>query len=1083
MVFQCSWDGTGRVYISGNHSAITGVHADDGYTVTIQPSGAIFDAPDHTATRHPAVELTSGMSPGVNTFTLVVQNWNGLSMSYGKLPDSGWQTPYIIRVTDPQPPGALHADFAAEPQSGRSPLEVQFTDISTTDDGEITGRSWFFGDETYSQPWTLLNASAGWTGRSGPASVVMPDGRIVIMGGASSGDDNNDVWQSLDSGSTWTLVNASAGWSKRTYAASAALPDGSIVLTGGYPGLSDTWRSSDSGETWTRVNASSGWSGRLDHTMVVLPDSSILLMGGHNYGNAFNDVWRSTDRGTTWLPVTTSAGWSPRAGHCSVVLPDSSIVVVGRTGETSFNDVWRSVDDGITWTLMNASAIPGARYGPSCSASPDGHIILTGGMDTNYHYNNDVWISGDAGATWRIVNGGPGWSGREGHETLAMPDGSIILMAGMPDGDNLNDVWRLDPAGSSEQDPSHTYTGPGVYTVALQAYNAGGYNSTVRRDYITVTGGPVPLADFTGDPREGKVPLTVAFTDKSINSPTGRVWFFGDETYTQHWTLINASAGWPGRASHGSVVMPDGSIVIMGGVDREDTWRSTDNGATWMLMNASSGWSGRYLSGNVVMTGGNIVLIGGNSKGHSMNDVWKSSDNGATWTQQTAGAEWSKRNDPSSVAMPDGSIILTGGGGNNPSSSPVNDVWRSTDYGATWTLVNGSAGWAGREGHASVVMPDSSIILMGGNGGSANLNDVWRSKDYGQTWTIVNSSAGWSPRTGHSCVVMPDGSIVLMGSGSGTRDIWRSADYGATWTRLPDVDWTARYAFGSVVMPDGSIVLTGGWEPDMSLDTDVWRFQPAGSVADNPSHTYTRPGTYPVTLQVYNDNGWNMTRRDEYVHATGRPADSVGVFRPLTNRFLLKDGSWTNTINWGRSTDIPVAGDWNGDGLTDVGVFRPSAHTFYLKNGSMTSSVNWGSATDIPITGDWNGDGLTDVGVFRPSMHTFYLKNSSLTTSVNWGSATDIPIAGDWNGDGLTDVGVFRPLTHTFYLKNGSVTTRTNWGIATDVPITGDWNGDGLTDVGVFRPPMHTFYLKNGSMTTSVNWGSATDIPVTGKWS
>jgi hypothetical protein len=97
MIFQCYWDGTGQVYISGNHSAVTGVYADDGFTVTVQPSGATFDAPVHMGTQHPVVELTSGMTPGLNTFTLVVQNWMGLSMSYGKLPGTGWQTPYIVQ--------------------------------------------------------------------------------------------------------------------------------------------------------------------------------------------------------------------------------------------------------------------------------------------------------------------------------------------------------------------------------------------------------------------------------------------------------------------------------------------------------------------------------------------------------------------------------------------------------------------------------------------------------------------------------------------------------------------------------------------------------------------------------------------------------------------------------------------------------------------------------------------------------------------------------------------------------------------------------------------------------------------------
>jgi hypothetical protein len=102
MTFQCSWDGNGRVYISGDPNSLTGIYADDGYTIDIQPSGASFDAEGHWAIQHPVIDLTSGMNPGPNTFTLIVMNWNGLSMSYGssdgKIID---QTPYIIQVNSP----------------------------------------------------------------------------------------------------------------------------------------------------------------------------------------------------------------------------------------------------------------------------------------------------------------------------------------------------------------------------------------------------------------------------------------------------------------------------------------------------------------------------------------------------------------------------------------------------------------------------------------------------------------------------------------------------------------------------------------------------------------------------------------------------------------------------------------------------------------------------------------------------------------------------------------------------------------------------------------------------------------------
>lgn len=46
-------------------------------------------------------------------------------------------------------------------------------------------------------------------------------------------------------------------------------------------------------------------------------------------------------------------------------------------------------------------------------------------------------------------------------------------------------------------------------------------------DDITVTS-PVPAANFAGTPTAGNIPLTVQFTDQSINSPTSWSWNFGD---------------------------------------------------------------------------------------------------------------------------------------------------------------------------------------------------------------------------------------------------------------------------------------------------------------------------------------------------------------------------------------------------------------------------------------------------------------------------------------------------------------------------------------------------------------------------
>ncbi len=356
-------------------------------------------------------------------------------------------------------------------------------------------------------------------------------------------------------------------------------------------------------------------------------------------------------------------------------------------------------------------------------------------------------------------------------------------------------------------------------------------------------GAATPIAAFSATPTSGIVSLHVMFTDASTGflPGSGRAWFFGDETYTQPWTQMIATAGWSARDGHTSVTMPDGSIVLMGGwgsgLLKNDVWRSTDNGATWTQVNASAGWSARYLHTSVVIPNGSIVLMGGDDGGLK------------------------------------------------------NDVWRSTDNGATWTQLPG-AGWSGRESHTSVTMPDGSIVLMGGRDGGLK------------------------------------------------NDVWRSTDNGATWTQLPGAGWSGRESHTSVTMPDGSIVLMGG--RDGGLKNDVWRFSPVGSSLQNPSHTYTVAGTYPVVLQAYDAEVYNSTRKTSYITVTAVPAVTIPP-----------DPNPPSTVPNGGSDGGPAPDQAPGQpATTDVNVGGDSAVTQVVVTGTGISDL---IVTGRVVSGPGNG--------------------------------------------------------------------------------------------------------------------------------
>lgn len=292
---------------------------------------------------------------------------------------------------------------------------------------------------------------------------------------------------------------------------------------------------------------------------------------------------------------------------------------------------------------------------------------------------------------------------------------------------------------------------------------------------------------------------------------------------------------------------------------------------------------------------------------------------------------------------------------------------------------------------------------------------------------------------------------------------------------------------------------------------DTWVTGGATSLAlDRKGNVYiagstANPLPTELTSGVFQPNSGGGPNDGFIAKISSSFGDTIGVFRASSNQFLLRNSNSAGPADlikaFGGSGDLPIAGDWNGDGIGDFGFFRPSTGQFFLRTNillfAQTIIISFGLNGDLPVAGDWDGDGIDNIGVFRPSTGEWFLSagpnsNSPQQLDANFffGQAGDLPIAGDFDGDGTDGVGVFRPSTGQFFLNNEKqnfvANVTLNFGANGDLPVAGDWNGDSSDGVGVFRPSTGEFFLNNNNISNVADFifvfGQNGDLPIAGNW-
>jgi xyloglucan-specific exo-beta-1,4-glucanase len=642
--------------------------------------------------------------------------------------------------------------------------------------------------------WVPLLDHVGWDdwSYSGVLSLatdpVDPDNVYVLAGTYTNSWDPNDgaVLRSRDRGETWqrTVLPFQVGGNMPGRGMGERLmidPNDHRVLYLGSEGGHGLWRSTDSGVTWSEVTSfpnpgnyvadpdDTGEYGTTNQGVLwtVFDESSgtagsptpTLYVG---VADKENNVYRSTDAGATWQRVAGQpTGFLP---HKAELADGQLYVTTSSTGgpyDGELGEVWRLDTASGTWTDISPvpSDSPDAHFGYSGLSvdrqDPD-TLVVTSQM--SWWPDNQVYRSTDRGETWKPIWEWAGYPARTKHYTLDVSGAPWLDFgsAGTAPEDSPKLGWMME---SFEIDPfdsdAFLYgTGATVYGGEnLTAWDTGGtVDISVRAQGIEETA----IQDLVAPP--GAVELVSGMYDIGgfVHHDITQVPAKFAYTQPYHSGVLSLDVAWKKPAT----------MVRVGTGGDQYLGVSTSDGDSWWAGQQPSGVTG---PGNVAMSADGATIVWSPAG----TGVHRSTTLGSSWTASTgvpAGATVrSDKEDPQAFYAFSGGTFYT-----------------SRDGGASFTPSAATGLPAAGRHHVETVPGKAGHVWVAG-GETDDVYGMWRSTDYGATFTpVAGVEEGDTIGFGKAADGHDHPAVYTSSKIDGVRGIFRSDDAGATWVRIND---------------------------------------------------------------------------------------------------------------------------------------------------------------------------------------------------------------------------------------------------------------------------------------------------------
>jgi hypothetical protein len=181
----------------------------------------------------------------------------------------------------------------------------------------------------------------------------------------------------------------------------------------------------------------------------------------------------------------------------------------------------------------------------------------------------------------------------------------------------------------------------------------------------------------------------------------------------------------------------------------------------------------------------------------------------------------------------------------------------------------------------------------------------------------------------------------------------------------------------------GDEPIAGDFDGDGKTDPAIFRranglFAYASSA--NGEH-YSKELAWPNGDDVPLVGDYDGDGRDDFAYY--RPGNGYFVYATSASNYLA--GGLRQVVDPPLIGVIPLAGDYDGDGKTEFAYYRPSDGTFYWEtvqdpaSGGTSGShlLGFAGTDDMPLVGDYDGDGKSDPALFRPGNGYFIYASSA----------------------------------------------------------------------------------------------------------